>query len=70
MGFRGTRFCGFSFGVDSFVITNMGLFWGVPGVDLDDLRGGLVLFFLVETNHRLGEGWGRVGGQVGDAQGE
>ena len=32
-------FAGFSFGVDSFVITSMGLFWGVPGVDLIDFRG-------------------------------
>ena len=45
MGFRGTRFCGFSFGVDSFVITNMGLFGGVSGVDLDDLRGDSFYFF-------------------------
>ena len=39
MGFRGTRFPGISFGEDSFVITSMGLFWGVSGVDLVDFRG-------------------------------
>ena len=48
---------GFSFGEDSFVITSVGLFWGVSGVDLDDLRGGLVLFFLCKRV----QGRGRAG---------